>query len=82
MAEARLNRVLGFRDLTLFYLVTTLSLRWVATAAATGESSITVWIMAWFGFFLPLAGCVLELSSRYPQEGGLYVWTREAYGEF
>ncbi len=82
MAEARLNRVLGFRDLTLFYLVTTLSLRWIATAAATGESSITVWIMAWFGFFLPLAGCVLELSSRYPQEGGLYVWTREAYGEF
>jgi len=34
------------------------------------------------GFFLPLAGSVLELSSRYPQEGGLYIWTREAYGEF
>ncbi len=37
---------------------------------------------AFCGFFLPLAGCVLELSSRYPQEGGLYIWTREAYGEF
>jgi amino acid transporter len=39
-------------------------------------------VLAFCGFFLPLAGCVLELSSRYPQEGGLYIWTREAYGEF
>ena len=39
-------------------------------------------MLAFCGFFLPLAGCVLELSSRYPQEGGLYIWTREAYGEF
>ena len=48
----------------------------------SGQSAIVVWLLAWCGFFLPLAGCVLELSSRYPQEGGLYVWTREAYGEF
>ncbi len=25
---------------------------------------------------------MLELSSRYPAEGGLYVWTREAFGGF
>ena len=25
---------------------------------------------------------VLELSSRYPEEGGLYAWTRRAFGEF
>jgi amino acid transporter len=29
-----------------------------------------------------LAASVIELSSRYPQEGGLYVWTREAFGDF
>jgi amino acid transporter len=39
-------------------------------------------VLGFCGFFLPLAGCVLELSSRYPQEGGLYIWIREAYGEF
>jgi amino acid transporter len=39
-------------------------------------------VLGFCGFFLPLAGCVLELSSRYPQEGGLYIWVREAYGEF
>ncbi len=81
MAE-KLRRELGFRDVLLFYIVTSLSLRWIATAAATGQSAIAVWVLAWFGFFLPLAACVLELSSRFPQEGGLYVWTREAFGEF
>ena len=25
---------------------------------------------------------IVELSSRYPQEGGLYVWTREAFGPY
>ena len=82
MAAEKLKRELGFRDVILFYVVTGLSLRWIATAAASGPSAIAIWIIAWCGFFLPLAGCVLELSSRYPQEGGLYVWTREAYGEF
>jgi glutamate:GABA antiporter len=82
MAAEKLKRELGFRDVILFYVVTGLSLRWIATAAASGPSAIVIWIIAWCGFFLPLAGCVLELSSRYPQEGGLYVWTREAYGDF
>src|SRR5580704_752683 len=82
MAAEKLKRELGFRDVVLFYLVSGLSLRWMATAAAAGLSAIAVWLLAFCCFFLPLAGSVLELSSRYPQEGGLYVWTREAYGEF
>src|SRR6201996_3295137 len=82
MATEKLRRALGLRDVFLFYIVSGLSLRWIATASATGPSAITVWILGFLGFFLPLAGGVLELSSRYPQEGGLYVWTREAYGEF
>lgn len=82
MAAVKLQRELGFRDVILFYIVSGLSLRWIATAAASGQSAIAVWLLAWVGFFLPLAGCVLELSSRYPQEGGLYIWTREAYGDF
>lgn len=82
MAKARLKRALGFRDLILFYVVSGLSLRWIATASATGPSAIAVWLTALFGFFLPLAVCVLDLSSRYPAEGGLYIWTLEAFGPF
>ena len=81
-AAPRLKRALRFRDLTLFYIVTALSVRWVATAAAAGPSALLVWLFALIGFFVPLAVSVLELSSRYPQEGGLYVWTREAFGDF
>ena len=81
-AQPALKRSLRFRDLTLFYIVSALSVRWVSTAAAAGPSTLLIWIVALIGFFIPLAGSVLELSSRYPDEGGLYVWTREAFGPF
>jgi len=77
-----LKRELGLVDLVLFYVAGGLSLRWIATAAAAGPSTIIVWIFACLCFFVPLAACVLELSSRYPEEGGLYVWTRCAFGDF
>jgi len=82
LATAKLKRALGFRDLILFYVASGLSLRWIATAAASGPSAIVVWLTALVGFFVPLAACVLDLSSRYPAEGGLYIWTREAFGPF
>jgi len=86
LAEAedpnRPKRVMGFRDLLLFYVVTGISLRWIATAAAAGPSSIVIWIGAWLAFYTPLALSVIELSSRYPHEGGLYVWSKRAFGDF
>ncbi len=74
-------RVIGFRDLVLFYVVTGVSLRWIAAAASIGPSSVVIWIGAWLFLYLPLALSVIELSSRYPAEGGLYVWTKKAFGE-
>ena len=78
----RPKQVMGFRDLVLFYVITGISLRWIATAAAAGPSSIVIWIGAWLCFYTPLALSVLELSSRYPNEGGLYVWSKRAFGDF
>ena len=79
-AIATLKRGIRFRDLILFYVVSGLSVRWTASAAAAGPSILLVWIAALVGFFIPLAATVMELSSRHPEEGGLYVWTREAFG--
>ena len=76
------KRVMGYRDLILFYVVTGVSLRWIATAAAAGPSSIVIWIGAWLVFYIPLAFSVIELSLRYPDEGGLYVWSKKAFGDF
>ena len=80
-ASAILKRGIGFRDLTLFYVAGLLSIRWSASAAAAGPSSLIVWIAALFCFFIPLAASVMELSSRYPAEGGLYIWTQHAFGD-
>jgi amino acid transporter len=77
-----LRRVLTFRDLVLFYLVTGFSLRWIATAAAAGPSALVIWVIAALTFFVPLVFTVLELSSRYPEEGGIYVWSKRAFGPF
>lgn len=78
----RLRRVLHVRDLVWFYVVGVLGMRWVAVAAAAGPSSLVVWVIGALGLFIPLAFAVLELSSRYPQEGGIYVWTKQAFGDF
>src|SRR5580692_2296727 len=80
--SSRPHRAMGFRDLVLFYIVTGISLRWIATAATVGASAVVIWLIAWCAFYLPLALSVMELSSRYPQEGGLYVWSKRAFGEF
>ena len=76
------KRVLGLRDLVLFYIVATMSLRWVAVAAAAGPSTVIIWLIGLATIFLPVALCVMELSSRYPQEGGMYVWSKHAFGDF
>ena len=39
-------------------------------------------MIAALGFFVPLVFTVLELSSRYPEEGGIYVWSKRAFGPF
>lgn len=81
-APPQLRRALGFRDLLFFYIVTTFSLRWIATAAAAGPSALVIWVIAAVGLFVPLVFATLELSSRYPDEGGIYVWTKRAFGPF
>ncbi len=80
--EPQPKRALGLRDLVLFYVVATLSLRWIPMAAAAGPSSLVIWAVGLVAIFLPLALCVMELSSRYPQEGGMYVWSKRAFGDF
>lgn len=76
-----LIRSLTLRDLVLFHIVAVVSLRWLATAGAAGPSSITLWILAALFFFIPQGMVVSELSTRFPDAGGIYAWTKRAYGE-
>jgi amino acid transporter len=80
--KSQLRRVMGFWDVLLFCIVTVLGPRWIAAAAHSGQSSISLWVLAAVLFFVPTAYVIVELSTRFPEEGGLYVWTKEAFGDF
>ncbi|MFZ0872052.1 MAG: APC family permease [Rhodanobacter sp.] len=76
-----MHRVLGVRDLVLLNIAAIVGLRWLSTAAQIGPSSLLLWVLALVIFFVPLALTVLELSSRLPGEGGLYLWSKAAFGD-
>src|SRR6202521_6038315 len=77
----QLKRVLTLRDLVLFNLVAVVGITWVATAAKGGPSSLTLWLLAALLFFIPQGLAVIQLSSSYPEEGGIYAWTKKEFGE-
>jgi amino acid transporter len=58
-----------------------LSIRWLATSAAAGPSSLIFWILAALFFFIPQGLAVTELATRYPEAGGIYPWAKRAFGE-
>ena len=77
-----LKREIGLRDLVLFNVSAVLGLRWLATAAHTGPHALTLWVLALLMFFVPQSLTVVELARRFPDEGGIYDWTKRAFGPF
>jgi amino acid transporter len=73
---------MGFWDVLLFNIAAVLGPRWIAAAGHNGTSSISLWVLAALFFFVPGALVINELSSRFPEEGGLYAWSRDAFGPF
>jgi amino acid transporter len=80
-AAPKLVRALKLRDLVLFNLVAVLGLRHLGTTAKFGPGSLLMWCIAAVFFFVPQGLAVIELSSRFPKEGGIYFWTKRALGE-
>ena len=78
----QLRKTMGFWDVLLFNIVTVLGPRWISAAGHNGTSSISLWVIAALFFFVPGAFVINELSSRFPEEGGLYIWAKEAFGDF
>jgi glutamate:GABA antiporter len=76
-----LARTLRLRDLVLFNVAAIVGLRWLSVAAAGGATSVTLWLLAMALFFIPQACAVIDLTRRMPEEGGVYIWTRTAFGE-
>jgi glutamate:GABA antiporter len=80
-AETSLKRELRLRDLVFFDICAIISLRWAAAAAHAGPGSFALWIIAAAFFFVPSALVIARLSQQFPEEGGMYVWTKHALGD-
>ena len=67
-------------DVVAMNIVAIVGLRWISRSARMGAPAITLWVLAFLLFFIPLAAVLAELSSRHPQQGGIYAWARRAFG--
>lgn len=75
------KKVLRGLDMTLFTVSAILVIETVAPSAAIGPSAISWWIITLLLFFIPYGLITAELGTTYPEEGGLYVWIKHAFGE-
>src|ERR1700691_2753932 len=81
-AKPQLKRALGPWDLTFLSVVAIANLNLVPVIAANGPITVWLWLAALVFFLLPQGITVIELAHRHPAEGGLYVWTKDAFGDF
>lgn len=77
-----LKRVLGRWDLVLLFVVAVFNLNVVPSIAANGGITVWLWIISILLFFWPQGIAVIELSHRYPGEGGVYLWAKEEFGNW
>lgn len=77
---AHFIKALGVTDVASLVIVSVVTLRWIPRAAGAGWPSVTLWCLAALLFFLPLTMVVRDLSARYPEQGGLYMWVHRAFG--
>jgi len=78
----KLKRSLKLFDIVLLNVTAIIGIRHIALAASGGNTSIVLWIAALVLFFIPQAFAVVELTTRLPGEGGIYLWSKKAFGEF
>ncbi|MGA7307043.1 MAG: APC family permease [Rhodothermales bacterium] len=80
-APSKLHRALDLKDLVLLNIACIVSMTSLAQVAQFGFGSIALYVLAIFVFLIPSGLAVAELNARMPEEGGFYLWTREAFGD-
>jgi amino acid transporter len=75
------KRVLRGLDMTLFSICAIIVLDTLGASASIGAPTISWYIITLVLFFIPYGLITAELGSTYPEQGGIYVWVRRAFGE-
>jgi amino acid transporter len=73
-------KVFGLFSMVLFSVSAILVADTVASSAAIGVQGIGFWVILGLLFFIPYGFVTAELGSAWPDEGGIYVWVKEAFG--
>src|SRR3954463_7770274 len=82
LERSRLRRELRRVD-TIFFLISAMVAVDTIGAIAIGGPQAFTWLLVLFAtFFIPSALASAELGAAIPEEGGAYVWVRQAYGRF
>ena len=71
---------LGVFTMSMLTVAAVLCLRNLPSMADYGWSIIFYLVMACLFFFIPSALVSAELASTYPEEGGVYLWVKQAFG--
>ena len=74
--------MLGLAGLSLFLVAALVNLNSIPVVGSIGPAALVFWVLGFVFFFLPQSVAVIELSSRFPQEGGIYTWSKRAFGDF
>ncbi len=75
------KKVLSLIDIVLMTVTANFGIRWIAVAAGIGPSSVFLWLFGALLFFVPLAIISAQMSRAYPEEGGLYAWTKDTLSQ-
>ncbi len=73
--------ILTVFSLTMITVGSVDSIRNLPTTALFGSQLISFFILGAIFFLIPSALISAELASRFPDESGIYVWAREAFGK-
>jgi amino acid transporter len=82
VSDPRLHRVLRLRDLVPMQILIVLGPSWTGTAARQSGTQVVFWLMGALTLFLPLAAVIQYCVRIWPYEGGVYQWTKHAFGPF
>ncbi len=78
--EHGLKRELRLRDLVPMQILLMVGVTWSGIAAKQGSNHPVLWIFGILLFFLPQVVVVSYCAQQWPLEGGVYQWTKAAFG--
>src|SRR5580704_4485467 len=81
-SQPGLRRELRLWHVVMFNISAVAGVRCLAAAAHAGTGTLVLWLVAALAFFLPCALVISRLSQRFPEEGGFYIWTKRAFGNW